>query len=37
MIVEFGTLSLWIVAGNLLRLAVGGMPFAPRALWHTHS
>ena len=37
MIVVFGILSLWIVAGTLLGLAVGGMPLAPRALRHAHS
>ena len=37
MIAVFGILSLWIVAGTLLALAVGGMLLVPRALRRAHS
>ena len=37
MIMVFGILSLWIVAGILLGLAVGGMLLVPRALRRMHS
>lgn len=37
MIVVFGILLLWIVAGILIALAVGGMLLAPRALRRVHS
>lgn len=37
MIAVFGILSLWIVAGILLGLAVGGMLLVPRALRRAHS